>query len=1011
MSNTMVRAMRMAFTFAFVLCFSASSFAQTVGKISGTVVDRATREPLPAASVRIEGTPMGAMANERGEYFILNVPVGTYDMIVNVIGYAPLRVTGVTVSSDFTTYQDFELESTVLEVAEAVTIVAERPLVEKTLTSSRTIVEVAEIKSLPVVNINEVVLTTAGSFAGTLRGGRSQDQQFTLDGAVATGSVGNTGQAFTVNPYMIQELEVKTGTFNAEYANALSGITSVVTKDGGSSFSGNLEFRTLAQAGLRWASPPPQDLVDAFRAGEINADDLRALINSAINATNNFNNDPARTNDGLALKFPFAALDTSSSNPRDWTARYSRENYYWDYDRINPEPDAGLWSYLSRGLPVAQLNSRGVDRSYTPEKYNGFALHNRTEKRPTQLDWGMGGPVGNRLNWFASGRFSESWGRNPDDYSRLINFFGKMTYRPVSSMKLSFSGLIEDSGFFSGKGQRGVGHGGKYIAEGFNQTFNGKLHFNLNFSHTLSQNTFYEFRFSHLREYNGNWHPKYGKGPLPSGSLAGTITSLGYVPLEESPVGGNTFKVYGDNVYLRGASTLYTDSRPFTTALNFAITSQVSVNHQFKAGAGVTMYDYHESRRGAAQGNAPLIFNDDDFATVGSGNRTPLSGWEYHVYPVEYALFAQDRIEYGGLIVNAGIRLDIFDANANAVNPFRPRPGSSAAFDDPQFRTLTPSIKTGVAPRLGISHPITDRAALHYSYGVFNQRPTLANLYNGLVQSFPFERNHGNPDLPFQTSTNYEMGVQAEVYPGYYLDVTGYFRDVNDLPDGWDIIPEAGFIGGSQRELTVLYPTFAQDARGFEVSARRQLANRFSVRANYTVSFTTNLGRAPGERAGSITSFNELVEGTPILDTYTRSFAGTDRRHRIVGNLLIQLPYDVTTSWLLQANSGNEFRTKNEAVVDPLGLLGKARRSPWTWTLDLYAQKTVDLGGARVGVFTDIRNITNRRNLWSVGGSLNAAERFVRRGDPVGFLGGPIGGIGTIASRPRDVFVGFNVTW
>ncbi len=354
------RALAIVCAIALVLCFTASSFAQgTAGKITGQVIDKGTNEPLPAASVRIEGTPMGAMADETGNYFILNVSPGQYTLVVNVIGYGPLRVEQVIVKQDFTTYQNFELESTVLEVTEAVTVVAERPLVEKSLTSSRTIVDAEEIQALPIISIAEVVLTTAGSFAGNLRGGRAQDQQTTLDGATVTSQRGNTGQAFTVNPFMIQELEVKTGTFNAEYTNALSGLTSVVTKDGGSSFSGNLEFRTLGQKGLNWSTPPDLDLVDKLRTGESNAQDLRNLINTALTLTDDFNTDPARLDDGLKLKAPFSNLDTSCANPLDWTASFSRENYYWDYDRIIPEAEAPGFSYLSQGLPIAQAQSQG----------------------------------------------------------------------------------------------------------------------------------------------------------------------------------------------------------------------------------------------------------------------------------------------------------------------------------------------------------------------------------------------------------------------------------------------------------------------------------------------------------------------------------------------------------------------------------------------------------------------------------------------------------------------------
>ena len=998
--------LRIVCAFALVLCFAPVSFAQgTAGKVSGTVIDKSTREPLPAASVRVKGTPMGAIADEKGQYFILNLAPGTYDLVVNVIGYAPIRVEGVRIMQDFTTYQDFELESTVLEVIETVTVMAERPLVEKSLTYSRTVISPEEIKALPVINIVEVILTTAGSIAGHLRGGRSQDQQTTLDGATVTSQRGNVGQAFIVNPFMIQELEVKTGTYNAEYVNALSGITSVVTRDGGSKFNGNLEYRTLAQPGFNWTKPPPLDLVDRLRTGESDEDDLKGLIRSVINATNTYNNDPARLDDGLELKFPFDVLDTSSSDLTQWTARYNRDNYYWDYDRIIPEPEGAGFSYLTLGLSKARQNSFNVDRSYHPDKYNKFARNNRTEKRTTQFDWGIGGPIGEKINGFFSGRFNETWGRQPNEYNRLMNFFGKITIRPSASTKLSLSGLIEDNGFFSGKGSRIAIYEWKYILEGLNQRFNGRLHFNLNFTHTLNERTFYEFRYSHLREYTETYNPKFDKSPLPNPSLSAVVTSIGYNPVEQSRLNQTGYLVHGDEAYANYVGGNFTNIRPFRTDLSWSITSQMNTNHQLKAGTGVTLYDYHEQRRGQAQGTAPQLFNS--LNNVAAANAIKLSGWEYHVYPTEYFLYAQDRIEYDGLIVNVGFRLDIFDPKSNYINPFRPRSGSGSSNDDPKFLTLHPSIKTGLAPRLGISHPITDRAAVHYSYGIFNQRPGLNFLYDGLVQSFPSEHNHGNPDLPFMTAVNYEMGVQAEIYPGYYLDVTGYIRDVNNLAMLWDVIPETEFTGGPSRDISIYMATFAQDARGFEVSFRRMMANRFSIRANYTVAFVQDLTVPP---IPIIETFADFVNETPRPSSYVRRASVFDRRHRIVTNLLFELPFKVNASFLTKAMSGNEYRSKNENSTDPLGLLGKARRSPWTTTTDMYAQKVFNLGGILLGVFAQINNLFDRTNIYGIGSS-PAAERWLQRGDPAPFTGGPPFRLGAEGNGPRDIWVGLNLSW
>lgn len=1010
MSITIARALRFAFAFALVLSFSTDALAQlSLGKISGVVVDQATREPLPAASVRIDGTVMGAMANDMGEYFILNVPPGEYTLVVNVIGYVPLRVVGVEVNTDLTTTTNVELESTILESAEAVEVVATRDLVEKSLTSTRTIVSAEEIQTLPVVNIAEVILTTAGSFGGNLRGGRAQDQQTTVDGSTVTGQHENKGQAFEVNPYMIQELEVKTGTFNAEYVNALSGITSVVTRDGGSQFSGNFEYRTLGQKGLNWVKPPDLDLVDAFRAGIKSESDIRKEIQDAIEKTNEFNNDPARADDGLRLKDPFDVLQMTGP-VSSWQAIYKRDTYYWDYDRVIPESETINWSYLGEGRVESAKNSHAVDRTFHLDKYNQFARNNRTEKRPVQLDFGMGGPVGGKLNWFASGRFFESWGRKPNDYTRLMNAFAKLTYRPRSSMKLSFSGLVEDEGFFSKKGQRSTPYSWKYIAEGRSQDYDGRLHFNAAFTHTVSQRTFYELRISHLREYDERYHAKFGFEPLPSHLNDGFVVDLGYEPQEPGGRPQVGYLVYGDEPYNAPNTGASKSIRTFKTDMNFSVTSQLTSNHQLKAGVGVNLYDFEDRRRGEARGTSWPLFNDlNEIST----NVLPMSGWQAHVYPFEYYGYIQDRIEYGSLVVNAGLRLDIFNANANAINPFRPRSGSTANLDDPEYRTLEPSIKTGLAPRLGISHPITDRAALHYSYGIFNQRPGFNNLYDGLVQSQPFERNHGNPDLPFQKATNYEMGLQAEIYPGYYLDVTGYFRDVNNLPNQWLVTPNNLYNAGSQREVALLLPTYAQDSRGLEVSFRRQMANRFSLRANYTLAFTSDLSltdAALSRNGESILSFADFAEGTPVPSTYIRRIPDFDRRHRVVANLLIDLPFGISMSSLWKAQTGHLYRSSLEAAEDELGLKQKSRRSPFTWTADLYAQKMFDLGGFRIGVFTQINNVFDRSNVYTIP-SGDRANRYVRRSDPVGAVGGALAGLGTQENNPRDIWIGLNTSW
>ena len=78
--------------FAFIV-LGGYVFAQTSGKISGKITDVSTGEPIPFANVIIEGTNYGAASDLDGEYIIVNVPSGTYNVIASYIGYVKTRTT------------------------------------------------------------------------------------------------------------------------------------------------------------------------------------------------------------------------------------------------------------------------------------------------------------------------------------------------------------------------------------------------------------------------------------------------------------------------------------------------------------------------------------------------------------------------------------------------------------------------------------------------------------------------------------------------------------------------------------------------------------------------------------------------------------------------------------------------------------------------------------------------------------------------------------------------------
>ncbi|MBN1559319.1 carboxypeptidase-like regulatory domain-containing protein, partial [candidate division KSB1 bacterium] len=219
-----------------------SLHAGTTGKIAGVVRDAETREPLPGANVTIEGTTLGDATDLDGNFSVIGIPPGNYTVAVTMMGYKRHRVQDVGVRIDLTTPLNVDLQVTVLESGEEVTVVAERPIVQMDMTSSLSSVAAREIAALPAESVSEVLSLQAGVVnAGGIhiRGGRANEVAYWVDGVVAT-DVYNGGNTSRIENPAIEELQVISGTFNAEYGQAMSGIVNIITKDGGPRYSGEL---------------------------------------------------------------------------------------------------------------------------------------------------------------------------------------------------------------------------------------------------------------------------------------------------------------------------------------------------------------------------------------------------------------------------------------------------------------------------------------------------------------------------------------------------------------------------------------------------------------------------------------------------------------------------------------------------------------------------------------------------------------------------------------------------
>ncbi len=226
-----------------ILFYNGLSRAGTTGKIAGIVVDE-KGEPLVGTNVLIEGTQLGGMTDITGEYYIINIPPGNYQVRFMFIGYQTIAVKDVRVSADLTTRVDATLKQQILESNDVVVVSANRDAIQKDLTASETSFSTDKIEMLPVRGINDIVSLQAGVIRDAggdihIRGGRTTEISYLVDGVQIIDPL-NRRPGINIDDQAIEELKTITGTFNAEYGQALSGVINIVTKRGSEDFKINV---------------------------------------------------------------------------------------------------------------------------------------------------------------------------------------------------------------------------------------------------------------------------------------------------------------------------------------------------------------------------------------------------------------------------------------------------------------------------------------------------------------------------------------------------------------------------------------------------------------------------------------------------------------------------------------------------------------------------------------------------------------------------------------------------
>jgi len=376
---------KLQFSLWIILVVSNLLVAQTTGKISGTVTDAETGEPLPGANVVVEGELIGAATDNNGRFHVINVRPGEYTVIVNVIAYKPIHVENVRVSVNRTFSLDVKMTPTVLE-GETVTVTADRISFKRDQTSTIKNVSSDQIKELAIESMSAVVNMQAGVVAGHFRGGRSTEVTYMIDGIQVDEAFSGEYTAVEVEPEAVQDLEIITGTFNAEYGRAMSGIVNIITKDGGNNFEGSLSsgygnYYTRNENIFIGLTPSEFNRNKDYKvqlSGPILKNRITFLTNIRFQDNKNHLNGIHR----------FNVTDESnyySSNPSDWIDDYSGDSSFVAMNRSNNQSLLGKLTFTLGSFRLSTLYSlnedewHGYDHIFKYNPYGMAATHRRTE--------------------------------------------------------------------------------------------------------------------------------------------------------------------------------------------------------------------------------------------------------------------------------------------------------------------------------------------------------------------------------------------------------------------------------------------------------------------------------------------------------------------------------------------------------------------------------------------------------------------------------------------------------
>jgi hypothetical protein len=976
-----------------MLAVSVNIFAGVTGKITGRVIDKQNKEGIPGVNVIIPELGIGAATDLDGYYFILNVPVGEYSVQAQIISYQTQIKTGISVSADINSTVNFELSLGAIEY-DTVIVEAKESKIQTNVTQNERTMNQELLDEAVSSNIMAAVANNAGVVGSGnnlhIRGGRTDEVGYMVDGMSIVDPV-TKGLGATINKNAVSEVKFISGGFNAEYGEAMSGVLNIVTREGAGKYEGTVKYEgnSFLPSGFNYGD----NRFELSLGGPIYKDKARFFFSGDVYSTKDWS--------PMFISQPeFLYVNDSTGTAFE----YNLYDYVVSYDSLGVGHIDSVINHISYTQDSVPYFTYDKDTVIFEDSFDMFietisnVVDTVFEQHIEYIDrvvidtvlWNRYGPS----YWDDLGAVA------PHHKRHEYHGQAKFTFKPTNNIKLNVGGFVSHSSY------QQYNNDLKYNLERFVSRNTDGYQLNSTMNWMFNQSNFITLTASyfHTQTYVGpefddtivttegdtlnppetiipEWYAVWQPYGIMDTTAFQSVPSIVDKWSSNSPWGWwNDPQLIYPNWY-GSASFRYSNYLAFKGDW----TSQVGRYHEVKSGLEYKAYELY-------LWDLYLPWDPNPFADY------------YHVYPQQVAAYVQDKMEFEGMVVNLGIRLDYLDANTpyysdnenrnfplykdsvtadsdtilvpNTIKPDAPLEGyTQEQWDSLVWPISMAEKKYKVSPRLGISHPISETSVLHFNYGHFFQTPQMDYLFSGLGVDLTKRGNSniGSPNLEAERTVSYEFGIATQVGADMAVDFTSYYKDIYGLIGSRKVyaLPSAYY---------ALQNVEYGNVKGFEVAFSKS-SKYFSTDLAYTLSFAKGTASDAWEGYYNTYSERDPVTGGDVIMPKIPYYLDFDQRHTINVGFVFRMPAKelpiYADNWTLSVdnsiNSGQPYTPVNDKGVKT-GVTN-SERMPWTYNTDMKFRKGFAFGSFEPNVYVSVFNLFNIKNIVAVYASTGLPDR------------------------------------